>query len=391
MKTKRILALLLAVVLAVGMLPLSASAASGTFTIKGTVQEYNGTPAAGAIVSLSGPASATTTTAGDGTYSFSVTETGVYVVTAAPDGIGRGKAVPVNIPNDAVSGSEYIGNITFDKTASEPDPTPTYLIESTETEGGFVYFSAVRVKEGGSVNVVIEAHLGYKFDMLLVNGGVVVPTLMEDGRYIYTIQNVYENQTVKAVFSATEEPVHKCDAFSDIKGTWAQDSICYVVENGLMAGVSETTFAPYDRLTRAMVATILWRLDGEPEPTPTSEAPFTDVAGGQYYSKAVAWASENQIISGYDDGTFQPKWDINRQEFASMLYRYAKYKNVQITMDDVLFFTDADSISGWAREGVLFCQSCGVMTGRPGGYFEPRDYCSRAEAASVFERLRRVV
>ena len=114
--------------------------------------------------------------------------------------------------------------------------------------------------------------------------------------------------------------------FDDVKPTdWFYDAVEFVVENGLMIGVSDSSFEPDEPTTRAMLVTVLWRLENRP-PVP-GECPFPDVEAGEWYADAVTWASEHGIVLGYDDGTFRPDGLITREQFVTILYRYDKTRN----------------------------------------------------------------
>ena len=117
--------------------------------------------------------------------------------------------------------------------------------------------------------------------------------------------------------------------FSDIKESdWFYDDVKYVQENNLMTGTSETEFSPSGATTRGMIVTILWRVEGEPV---VEGKDFEDVASDAWYSKAVAWASSNQIVSGYSDTAFGPNDTATREQLATIMYRYATYKKCDIS------------------------------------------------------------
>ena len=113
-------------------------------------------------------------------------------------------------------------------------------------------------------------------------------------------------------------------SFSDVaSGDWYYDAVQFVYENGLMNGTSKTTFSPQRTTTRGMIVTILHRMEGEPS---AAAAVFSDLAETSYCGAAVAWASQNGIVTGYDDGTFRPNALITRQQLAAILYRYVVWK-----------------------------------------------------------------
>ena len=152
-----------------------------------------------------------------------------------------------------------------------------------------------------------------------------------------------------------------------------------------MAGVGDGKFNPYGTTTRGMIVSILYRLEGEPQPA--GVAPFTDVTSDKYYAKAVAWANENGIVSGYDTDTFGPDDNITREQLASMLYRYAQYKGKDVTYDANALdsFADSYKVSPYAVDAVKWAVSEGIISG-DGTYINPTAYATRAETASMIMR-----
>lgn len=157
---------------------------------------------------------------------------------------------------------------------------------------------------------------------------------------------------------------------------WYYDDVRYVYENGLMNGVTTTQFAPKTDITRGMLVTILYRVEGEPA-APAN--PFKDVASGSYYEAAIAWAETRGIVNGFGGGLFRPNAPITREQFVAILYRYAAYKGLQTTASASLSaFADAASVSGWAV-------GSGLMNGK-NGRIDPAGLTTRAEAAALLHR-----
>lgn len=160
-----------------------------------------------------------------------------------------------------------------------------------------------------------------------------------------------------------------------------------MTELGYMNGVSATKFAPNDGLTRAMLVTILYRMDGEHAVSTASG--FTDVVKGSWYEKAVNWAAANSIVKGYSATQFAPTDPITRQQLAAILWRYAQYKGVDVrangtTMPD---FADRSEIASWAGEAVSWAYSRGIMTGKSATRLDPNGGATRAEAAAMMVRF----
>lgn len=174
--------------------------------------------------------------------------------------------------------------------------------------------------------------------------------------------------------------------FKDIKNHWAKDAIGYVYGQGLMSGVSDNKFDPDGTLTRAMVVTILYRLSGEP--ATFGAMPFSDVTGGSWYAKAVQWASKNNIVNGMGDGTFAPMQNITREQFASILYRYAQYRGERTDAKANLNgYTDAGQIGSWATEAMAWAAAEGLINGRTATTIAPKGTATRAEAATILMRF----
>ena len=145
--------------------------------------------------------------------------------------------------------------------------------------------------------------------------------------------------------------------FDDVEGaTELYGIVLYAYENGIMNGVSATKFDPYGTLTRGMVVTILWRMEGEPDAPYTGA--FTDVPSGAWFTEGVEWAASNGIVNGYGNGKFGPADEVTREQLAAVLYRYAQFKGCEITADG--FISDGN-ISPWAVEYVNWAAANGIL------------------------------
>lgn len=184
--------------------------------------------------------------------------------------------------------------------------------------------------------------------------------------------------------SGTNVPVKL--PFTDVaKQNWFYDDVVYVYENGLMNGTSSTTFAPEQKTTRAMIVTILWRLEGSP--AAKKAAAFQDVSAGAYYAEAVAWAAENGIVNGCGDGRFAPDDAITREQLAAILYRYSRYCGQSTAATASLdSFSDAASVSGYAREALAWAYEAGIVRGTSDNQINPIGFATRAEAAAMLHR-----
>lgn len=179
-------------------------------------------------------------------------------------------------------------------------------------------------------------------------------------------------------------------SFTDVfDSDWFNDTVTYVVENGLMNGTSATEFSPNMDITRGMFVTVLYRMEGSPNVE--LDYAFTDVAADEYYASAVAWADDNGIVQGYSAKEYAPNQTITREQMAAIIYRYATYNGMDTSADAELTYRDAESISDYAIPAVAWATVSGIMQGRDGGVFAPADFTTRAEAAAVFERTDKTI
>lgn len=210
---------------------------------------------------------------------------------------------------------------------------------------------------------------------------VTAPTCTEQGYTTHTCSRCGDSY----VDSETPALGHKCAAYTDIPTDWAKEGICFVIENGLMVGTTSTTFAPKDTLTRAMLVTVLYRMAG----SPAVDAPsgFTDVADGQWYSDAIAWAAANGIVNGVGNNRFAPSEPVTREQLAAIFFRYAKAEAPEA---DVLSgYPDAESVSTYARDAMAWAVSTGLVTGSKeadGTYLAPQGLAAREQAAAILMR-----
>ncbi len=177
--------------------------------------------------------------------------------------------------------------------------------------------------------------------------------------------------------------------FSDVvPGSWYEQGVQYVYENGLMVGTSKTEFSPNANTTRGMIVTILYRLEGSPDVGNTSS--FTDVPAGEWYSDAVAWAARENIVNGYGNGVFGPQDCITRQQLAAILHRYSAYKGVSVSANGwASSYHDAGSVSGWALPAMQWAVQEQFITGDVviGQVFlRPDGFATRAQIAAILMR-----
>ena len=192
---------------------------------------------------------------------------------------------------------------------------------------------------------------------------------------------------VLGLLPASAFAANDTSAFSDVKtSAWYHEDVQYVSENGLMKGTGENLFSPDATTTRGMIVTILYRLEGEP--SPTGVCPFQDVASGKYYEKAITWAAESGIVSGFSADTFGPDQNITREQMAAILYRYATYKKYDVsTAGDLSKFPDADKVSSYAVDAMKWANAAGLINGSNDGKLYPAGNATRAQVAAILTRF----
>ena len=185
-----------------------------------------------------------------------------------------------------------------------------------------------------------------------------------------------------ALANLNNNPTSSTLPFKDVSNHWAKNAIQFAYDQGLFSGVSDTEFGPDIAMNRAMLVTVLYRM--EDEPNVTMNDTFTDIASNQWYTKAVAWANANGIVSGYSDTVFGPNDVVTREQMASILYRYAKFKGMDVSsMNDLSAFTDKDSISNWAQAAMQWANTNKLINGRTSTTLVPQGNATRAEVAQI--------
>ena len=192
------------------------------------------------------------------------------------------------------------------------------------------------------------------------------------------------NTTVYAKW--TEAPVSGLP-FGDVKSAdWFYNDVKYVYEKGMMAGTAADVFAPNATTTRAMIVTILYRLEGSPAVTGTNA--FVDVPAGQWYTDAVNWAAANQIVKGTSATTFAPNDSITREQMAAILYRYAQYKGYDVTKKaDLSGYSDNGQVSAYAKDALAWANAAKLINGVTNTTLAPQGNATRAQVSAILHRF----
>lgn len=306
----------------------------------------------------------------------------------------------------------------------------TYTYSGNMTDAGtytvtVVYDDGVNYGEASATVVIDPAKPDIKFTRSGIKKGMILDELIENGNLTVTV--TFGGETVTGTFTWNEEegteikrgksynytftpdsanfqtftgkykPLASSSGggggssssssvtYVDVQTSdWFSGAVDYVTNLGLMNGTGDgTTFEPGTDVTRAMVVVTLWRMEGSPEVK--YDMAFTDVADGLWYTEAIRWAASKGIVTGYDDGTaFGPTDVITREQLATMLYRYANRSAA--SGDPLASFPDGAETSAWAKEGMSWAVSVGLLSGDGEGDLNPTDTASRAELATILMR-----
>ena len=196
-----------------------------------------------------------------------------------------------------------------------------------------------------------------------------------------------KNMTVYAGWRADETPDTVANPFTDVfEKDWFYDDAMFVYKNGLMLGTSKTLLSPHGTVTRGMMATILWRMEGSL--APKGENSFTDVEAGRWYADAITWTAENGIFAGYSKDKFGPDDPITREQLTAIFYRYADYKGYKLTVTGNLDkFEDADKITDYAKMVMQWAVGNGLIKGKTENLLDPQGTATRAEIAAMLHRF----
>lgn len=258
--------------------------------------------------------------------------------------------------------------------------TGFYDVNIANAEGGSVSANLTNTASGAKVILTVTADNGYAVSGVTVkdaSGNDVAVTKNSDGTYSFTMPAA--DVTVTPAFAKADQTQM---AFTDVvAGSWYYDAVKYAVDNKIMSGTSETSFAPNAKLTRSMLAQILYNHAGKPAAAASS---LKDIASGSWYSSAVGWAAANGIVTGYSDGTFRPGDSITREQLALMLYRYAGSPAVTGSLSA---YSDAASVSVYAQDAMKWATANGIITGNGSATtLDPKGNASRAQVAVMLMR-----
>lgn len=246
------------------------------------------------------------------------------------------------------------------------DPEATYVVVTNDflAAGGDTYYAF-------SVSTSVDT--GIPMDE------AVMSYITEELKGVVTAEKYGEPQGRITVL----EPV-----FTDVvEGKWYYDAVMTAYEKELMNGVTANTFEPLTAMNRAMLVTMLYRLEGSPAVEGNVSETFTDCKDTAYYANAVLWAFQNEIVTGRGETTFEPLSNLTRQEMAVILYNYMKYKGADEVTEPELSYSDADKVASWATAAVAYCTQTELMNGVTAETFDPAGSANRAMGATVLVRI----
>ena len=299
-----------------------------------------------------------------------ILQVGTYTVTAYSPSQGRTVSGQITVIGDSSS-------------------TPTYsVILPGRVEGGTVTAKKSYAEEGETFRFTVTPDEGWELDTLSVtdNRGTELDVKYE-GDSVYSFKMPARRVEIQVSFR--EIPPESLP-FTDIAdNAWYADAVRYVYKHGLMAGTSATTFAPDVTTSRAMIATILWRMAGSPVVNYAMN--FADVPQDQWYSEAIRWATSEGIVGGYGNGLFGTNDPITREQFAAMLYRFAQEQGYDVSIGEntnILSYTDVADLSEYAISAMQWAVGAGIINGTgDGSTLTPQGQATRAQAAVMLTRF----
>ena len=274
---------------------------------------------------------------------------------------------------------------------------------SNAIKNGSITVSSDSSRKGETITITVKPQNGYElYSITALDEQDKELKLTEKQNNQYTFVMPSSDVFIKAEFTQTVSQTPPTNTnnstnnntsfenivlpFTDVNAyDWYYNSVKYVYANNMMSGTDTTIFSPNITTTRAMIVTILHRLDGKPAATASN---FMDVEQNQYYTNAVAWASANGIVSGYGNGNFGPNDTITREQMAAILYRYAQYKGYDTTQKNNLSnYIDAKDINAYAVEALQWANQVGMITGVTDTTLVPNGSATRAQVSSILMRF----
>lgn len=293
------------------------------------------------------------------------------------DGASSSGSSSSNSGNTSSSAKKYAINIVTNKTFGSIN-----VNNNSAKSGDTVIFYARPLDGYFLKQVFVEDNAGKRVEL----------TQVGDNKFSFNMPSkdvIIEALFEKTVESNIDDELITKMPFTDImQNDWSYDAIKYVYDNGIMNGISNTLFLPKNNTSRAMLVTMLYRLDSSLIDS-QYKSKFSDIDKNSYYEDAVKWAEKNNIISGYSSDKFGPHNNITREQLATVLYRYAKYKNINIDYKLINDnkFNDIRNVGEYAVDAVNWAISCDILQGVNDDKLDPQGFATREQIATIFMRF----
>jgi hypothetical protein len=344
-------------------------------------------------------------------------------ITIAPEVTGTADKVTVSIPKASIAsiGSDTSSDLNI-QTPVGNIALPNSALDSIASQaGGDAVAVSLNTVDTTALTTAQQAAVGDDpvYDISIISGGtqisgfdgasiaISLPYTLKDGEdasnvtvwylndagELQQMTCTYDSTTGLATFTTTHLSYYVVgyeawtNPFADVASSdWFYGAVKYVNQNSLMSGTLAAAFEPNVTMTRAMLVTVLYRLEGEPAVTGGSS--FTDVQDGQWYTNAVIWADANGVVTGYGGGLFGTNDSVTREQMAVILYNYAQYKDYDVTKTaELLSYTDASFVDSWALPAMQWANAEGLITGMTATTLSPTGSATRAQVATILMRL----
>ncbi len=317
-------------------------------------------------------------------------------VVIAPEVTGDASKVSVEVTKASISHivNETEAALTVRTDIADVKLPASSLEELSRQSGSTVTITAEAVDDAVKVEVRIDntpveklrGGVVAQISAQSTNSGNVLVIVNADGSETIVKKSVVDGSTVVGIVdgSCTVKVVTNNKAFADTNTHWAREAVSFAASRELFQGTSAASFSPNAPMNRAMLATVLYRLE---DASASGSHGFTDVPSGTWYTDAVTWASQEGIVTGTGNG-FNPDGNVTREQLAAMLYRYARSIGMNTYAGANLNrFTDCGKVSGWAEDALVWAVSNGLITGKSEGTLDPTGSATRAEVATVMQRM----
>ncbi len=325
-------------------------------------------------------------------------QSGAGEIVIAPQVDGEADKVTVELEKSSVDtlSKQTNADLTV-KTDAANVTIPQKSLDGIAEGNGSKVSVTVETKDNGhtGIEVAVDGKAisslkdGLKLDVPAAKDGNVLVIVDASGNETIVKKSIVENGRIEALLdgSCTVKVIDNSKSFTDVtKNNWFADAVAFASSHELFAGTSNTEFSPNSPMTRGMLATALWRLeDGEEL---ASSDTFADVAKDSWYEDGIVWANEHGIVTGYGDNLFGPNDNITREQLAAMLWRYADELGLDITSSgDLNKFADGGNVSAYAVDAVKWAVDNGLLQGKGSGVLDPKGNATRAEVATIMQRM----